>query len=319
MTSITIVKREHVKPMAAEHTPVLLEEVVAGLRPRAKGVYIDATLGAGGHAAALLKAAGPDVLLLGLDADPHALAIASENLEPFGNSVILREGNFRRLSALAEEAGFTQVDGILLDLGVSSAQLEAKGRGFSFNDTESLDMRFSSRQQVTAFDLVNACPESALSDIITRFGEEPAARRIARTIIAHRPIVTAAELARVVAGATRRRGKTNPATRTFQALRIAVNDELDALRDVLPQAIRLLAPGGILAVISFHSLEDRIVKEFLHREARGCVCPPGLPACICGHVAQVKLPQRRPIQPTQDEIARNPRSRSAKLRLAEKL
>ena len=319
MASVVISKRELVAPMAEQHIPVLLEEVVRSLHPHPEGIYIDGTVGRGGHAAAIMDGAGGHARLLGLDADPRSLTLAGETLAQFGNAVALQEGNFRHIAALAEESGFARVDGILLDLGISSMQLDATGRGFSFQDTESLDMRFSPRQQVTALDLVNTCPESALADLIYRYGEERQSRRIARTIVARRPITTAAELAAVVSSAMPRRGKIHPATRTFQALRIAVNDELDALREALPQALGLLTPGGILAVISFHSLEDRIVKELFQREARDCVCPPSTPVCVCDHKAQVRLPHRRPIAPTPEEVNRNPRSRSAKLRVAEKL
>ena len=319
MASVVIGRRELVAPMVEQHIPVLLEEVVRSLHPHPEGVYIDGTVGRGGHAAAIMDGAGGHARLLGLDADPRSLTLAGETLAQYGNAVALREGNFRHIAALAEESGFAPVDGILLDLGISSMQLDATGRGFSFQDTESLDMRFSPRQQVTALDLVNTCPESALADLIYRYGEERQSRRIARTIVARRPIITAAELAAAVSSAMPRRGKIHPATRTFQALRIAVNDELDALREALPQALGLLTPRGILAVISFHSLEDRIVKELFQREARDCVCPPSTPVCVCDHRAQVRLPHRRPIAPTPEEVNRNPRSRSAKLRVAEKL
>jgi len=310
---------EEAQAVAEQHVPVLLKEAVTALRPHPDGTYIDATIGLGGHAGALLAAAGPEAHLLGLDADPQALAGARGTLEPYGDAVLLVEANFRYLSEVAEQLEFAQVDGILLDLGVSTLQLQGLGRGFSFLRDEELDMRFSPTQRLTAADMVNTCPERALADLIFRYGEEPHARRIARRIVASRPIRTTGQLADIVAAATGRRGKTHPATRTFQALRIAVNDELAALRDVLPQALSLLAPGGRLAVISFHSLEDRIVKEFHATESRDCICPPTTPLCVCGHVSRLRVITRRPLRPSPEEIIRNPRSRSAKLRVAEKL
>jgi 16S rRNA (cytosine1402-N4)-methyltransferase len=302
------------------HTSVLLHEVVAALVRAPGGTFIDATCGAGGHSLAILQAAGPEARLLALDADPHALSIAAERLGPLLGQVALKEANFRHIAEVAEEAGFAQVDGIVMDLGLSSMQLDAEERGFSFADTGPLAMTFSPSQELTAADLVNHTPENALADIIYRFGEEPASRRIARAIVAARPIATAAELAAVILRAMGgRRGKTHPATRTFQALRIAVNDELEALRQALPQAVDLLRPGGRLAVISFHSLEDRIVKEYFDQETRDCICPPAVPVCVCGHKAILRRDSRRAITPSQEEIAQNPRSRSAKLRIAQKL
>ena len=310
---------EEAQAVAEQHVPVLLKEVVTALRPRPDGTYIDATIGLSGHARALLAAAGPDARLLGLDADPQALAGARRTLEPCGDAVLLVEANFRYLSEVAEQLEFAQVDGILLDMGVSTLQLQGLGRGFSFLRDEELDMRFSPTQRLTAADMVNTCPERALADLLFRYGEEPHARRIARRIVASRPVRTTGQLADIVATAAGRRGKTHPATRTFQALRIAVNDELGALRDVLPQALSLLVPGGRLAVISFHSLEDRIVKEFYATESRDCICPPTTPLCVCGHVSRLRVITRRPLRPSPEEISRNPRSRSAKLRVAEKL
>lgn len=310
---------EEAQAVAEQHVPVLLKEAVAALRPRPGGKYVDATVGLGGHAGALLAAAGPEVHLLGLDADPQALAGARGTLEPYGDAVLLVEANFRYLSEVAEQLEFSQVDGLLLDLGVSTLQLQGLGRGFSFLRDEELDMRFSPAQRLTAADMVNTCPEQALADLIFRYGEEPRARRIARRIVASRSVRTTGQLADIVAAATGRRGRTHPATRTFQALRIAVNDELAALRDVLPQALSLLAPSGRLAIISFHSLEDRIVKEFYTTESRDCICPPTMPLCVCGHVARLRVITRRPLRPSLEEIAINPHSRSAKLRVAEKL
>ncbi len=304
----------------AVHVPVLLQEVIEGLQPHPGGWYIDATVGAGGHAAQIMSAAGPGARLLGLDADPSALAIAARALEPFGDAVILEETNFRHIKSVAEDLGFFMVSGILLDLGVSSMQVATPSRGFSFSSGDPLDMRFSPHQRVSAGDIVNTCPEQALADLLFRYGEEPASRLIAHRVVASRPVHTSAQLAAIVAQAVGRRGgRTHPATRTFQALRMAVNDELGALQQALPQAVSLLERGGRLAVISFHSLEDRIVKNFFQTESRDCLCPPRTPVCICGHVSQLRLITRRALRPSPDEIARNPRSRSAVLRIAEKL
>lgn len=302
------------------HVPVLRDEVVEALQPRPGGVYVDGTIGMAGHSTALLQAAGAGARLLGIDADPEALANAARKLLSFGDAVILEEGNFRHMGSIAEDLGFTGVDGVLLDLGVSSLQLDSAERGFSFRGADPLDMRFSPHQQLSAADLVNTCPEQALADLIFRYGEEPASRRIARQIVAHRPIGSGEELARIVARSVggRRKG-VHPATRTFQALRIAVNDELNALKDALPQAQGLLQAGSRVAVISFHSLEDRIVKQFFQREARGCICPPRTPVCVCRRTPRLRLVTRRPIRAGLEEVSRNPRSRSAILRVAERI
>lgn len=301
------------------HTPVLVQEVVEALVRRPGGLYIDATAGAGGHSAAILQAAGPAARLLALDADPTAVQLTQRRLARAPGLATVVQANFRRLAAVAQEAGFTSVDGIVMDLGLSSMQLDAENRGFSFTDTGPLEMTFAPGQGVTAADLVNVTPENALADLIFTYGEEPASRRIARAIVAARPIESAAQLARVVQQALgARRGRTHPATRTFQALRIAANDELAALAEALPQAVALLRPGGRLAVISFHSLEDRIVKAFFERESRDCICPPATPVCVCGHTATLRRVTRKPLVPNEAEVQANPRSRSAKLRVAER-
>ena len=302
---------------ASLHEPVLYKETLQGLAPHPGGSYIDCTLGGGGHAVGILELSAPDGRLLGIDADPEALKRARERLLPFGERVTLRHGNFSRLKEIAAGAGFAEVDGILLDLGLSSDQLEAEGRGFSFRRDEPLDMRFSPDQSVTASDLVNDLSEKELADLIRRYGEEPMARRIARAIVKARPVRTTGQLADIILHLARRRSKLHPATRTFQALRIAVNQELTALEAVLPQAVELLRPGGRLAVITFHSLEDRIVKRFMREQAAGCDGWPG-----CGGIVKapaLKLINRKVIKPTEEEIQRNPRSRSARLRIAEKL
>ncbi len=308
--------------MSAHHEPVLLDAVRAALRPRPGGRYVDATVGLGGHAAALLEASAPDGQLLGLDLDPQALAVARERLAPFAARVHLRHGSYAHLADYVRALGWHgRVDGVLVDLGVSSLQLDTAERGFSFRHDAPLDMRFDpTAEGPTAADLVNTLPEAALADLLWRYGEERRARAVARAIVQHRPITTTGQLAQVVAAATRS-GKPgmHPATRTFQALRIAVNRELENLERLLPQALEVLAPGGRLAVIAFHSLEDRIVKQFLRRESRDCLCPPEQLVCTCGHRAQVRLVRPFPMRPSADEVARNPRARSARLRVAEKL
>jgi len=281
---------------------------------------MDGTVGAGGHAAGLLEASTPDGLLLGLDRDPQALSIAAQRLSPFGERVTLRQTSFARLAHAAAEAGWETVDGLLLDLGLSSMQLDSAGRGFSFRLDGPLDMRFDPAQALSAADLVNDLPVRDLAEILRRFGEEPRAWQVAQAVVAARPLHSTTQLAEIVARASgRTRSGIHPATRTFQALRIAVNDELAALHDGLEQALTLLAPGGRLAVISFHSLEDRQVKEFIRRESRDCVCPPEQPLCTCGHHATLRMLTRKPLRPDEAEIRRNPRARSARLRVAERL
>jgi 16S rRNA (cytosine1402-N4)-methyltransferase len=295
------------------HVPVLLAEVLAGLAPRSGGVYVDGTVGGGGHAAAILEASAPDGRLLGIDADPAALAAATARLASFGARATLIHGNFRDLGRLARAHGFDPIDGLLLDLGVSSHQLDTPGRGFSFAVDAPLDMRLDPTGGDTAADLVNETPEDELADLIYRYGEERGSRRIARLIAEarrRRPIATTSELAELVARALGgRRGKIHPATRTFQALRIAVNRELESLERALPQAIDLLAPGGRVAVISFHSLEDRIVKLFFRAESGYGGERP----------ARLQIITKKPIEATEAEARANPRSRSAKLRVAEKM
>lgn len=301
------------------HVPVLFDEVLEWMAPIPAGRYIDSTVGAGGHAWGILEASSPDGRLLGLDADPKALEVARARLAGFGDRVLLIHANFDTLETFAPAHGFDAVDGILLDLGLSSMQLADATRGFSFQEEGPLDMRFDPRQTRTAADLVNTLPADELADILWRYGEERYARRIARAIVAQRPIHTTQELVAIIEHAIPGRGRIHPATRTFQALRIATNDELGALERALPQAVSLLKPGGRLLVISFHSLEDRIVKQFFRETERDCICPPELPACVCDHEATLKVLTRKPIAPSAEEIERNPRSRSAKLRVAARL
>jgi len=303
------------------HLPVLLDETLAILEPRSGGRYIDATLGGGGHAEAILEASSPDGQLLGLDADPRAIARVKQRLARFGPRSILVHANFRHLAVTARAHGFDEVDGILFDLGVSSYHFDEADQGFSFRKEGPLDMRLDPTSGPSAADIVNTLDEKELADMLYRYGEERRSRRIARAIVAHRPIITTTQLADIVVRAVGRRpgARIHPATRTFQALRIHVNDELGALEAALPQAVSLLKSGGVLIIITFHSLEDRIVKHFLRQESRDCICPPTAPICTCGHKAQLELIHRKGITPSPDEIARNPRSRSARLRAARKL
>ena len=302
------------------HRPVLYQAIINFLEPRKGGFYVDGTLGAGGHAWGILQASSPDGCLLGLDVDPQALALAHKRLASFEDRVIIRQASYRTLEGQLRDLGWEGVDGILLDLGVSSMQLDTPERGFSFQTDAPLDMRFDPNTALTAADLVNSLSEEKLADILYQYGEERRSYQVARAIIRARPIYTTQELAQVVATATHS-GKPgmHPATRTFQALRIAVNDELDALESVLPQAISWLNPGGRLAVISFHSLEDRIVKQFFRKESQDCICPPRQPICTCNHKASIKELTRRPVYPEEAEIQENPRARSARLRVTEKI
>lgn len=300
------------------HQPVLYHEIILALQPKNKGFYVDGTLGAGGHARGILEACGPDGRLLGLDIDPQALALARETLAPYGERARLIQASYDTLTKTLDEIGWENVDGILLDLGLSSMQLDAPERGFSFQQDAPLDMRFDPASPTTAADLVNTLPQDELADLIYRYGEERASRRIAQAIVKARPLQTTRQLAAVIESVLPRGGHIHPATRTFQALRIAVNQELDRVEKVLPQAVAALKSAGRLAIISFHSLEDRLVKEYFRRECRDCICPPRQPICTCGHKATLKEISRKPITPGQAEISDNPRARSAKLRIVEK-
>jgi len=301
------------------HIPVLYQEVLEWLEPRPGSAYIDATVGLGGHARGILERSAPDGRLLAIDHDPAALAEAQRNLASFGERVTWVQADFRELEQIARREGFAQVQGILFDLGVSSLQLQDAARGMSFQREGPLDMRMGPHAPHTAEEIVNSWSEAELARILLTYGEERYARRIARAIVRARPLHTTLQLADVVARTVRYRGRIHPATRVFQALRIAVNDELSALEEALPQAVRLLAPGGILAVIAFHSLEDRIVKRFMVTESRDCICPPRVPQCTCGHVATLRRLTRKPVRPSKEEVTRNPRSRSARLRVAQRL
>ena len=302
------------------HIPVLLNEAVEELRPQPGGCFVDCTVGLGGHAATILERISPSGRLLGIDDDPEAIKIAQIKLSGYGEAFTLVNDNFVNLETICSKYHFHPVDGILFDLGVSSLQLDTAQRGFSFQLEGPLNMRFNPEQGLTVGDIVNTFSEWELAQLIKNYGEERHARRIARHIVQSRPITTTSVLARAVVQVLGgRHTRIHPATRTFMALRIAVNSELQNLEFALKQTINLLRPGGRLVVISYHSLEDRIVKQFMRREASGCLCPPGTVICRCGHVPTLKLISRKVIKPTSLEIESNPRSRSAKLRIAERL
>jgi len=302
------------------HIPVLAKETVEALAVQPGGRYIDCTLGGGGHASAILEQSSPGGQLLGIDADPEAIKIAREKLQAYGDSVLLVNENFVRLQAICIQYDFYPVNGILFDLGLCSLQLNGSNRGFSFQCDAPLDMRFSPSQEITAADIINTSSEAELAHIIKAYGEEAYSRQIARNIVGERPIKTTLQLVQVVERAVGgRRGRIHPATRTFLALRIAVNYELEYLEAALKQAIKLLGFEGRVVVISYNSLEDRIVKQLMQRESRDCICPPNTPACVCGHTACLRLVNKKVITPSPEEVQLNPRSRSAKLRAAERV
>ncbi len=313
--------------MEAGHIPVLATEVLMMLAPAPGSLQIDATVGGGGHTERILEATDPDGRLLGLDADGAAIARVDGRLRPrFGDRLVLRRANFRELALVAPAAGFERVDGALFDLGLSGFQLADTDRGFGFRAGGPLDMRFDTSRGVPAAELLSTMDAGELAALFRRYGEEPKAGRIARAIVDARrtaPVATAERLAEIVESAAppnpRLPRRTHPATRVFQALRIAVNEELDALHAGLAAALELLRPGGRLVVLSYHSLEDRIVKRFLADERRGCVCPPRLPVCVCGRNPRLRLVTRPSLTPSPAEIEVNPRARSARLRAAERL
>ena len=312
--------------MQEGHLPVMPAEVLETLAPSAGSLQIDATVGGGGHTERILEAASPDGRVLGLDADPLAVDRVRARLARFGDRLVLRQANFRELAAVAPDAGFGAVDGALFDLGLSSFQLADRDRGFGFRAGGPLDMRFDTSRGVPASELLATLSADELAALFRKYGEERAAWRIAKAIVEARagaPVQTAEELAalveRVSPGNPRQKRRIHPATKIFQALRIAVNEELDALEDGLAAAMDLLRPGGRLVVLSYHSLEDRIVKRFLNAERRGCVCPPEAPVCVCGHEPRLRLVTRPSMTPTDAEVEANPRARSARLRAAERL
>ena len=304
------------------HIPVLLDETMHWLRPRPGGVYVDATLGGGGHAEAILERILPGGRLIGIDRDDAAIDAAARRLQRFGEAVVIVRDNFAAIKEVLARQDLQQVDGILFDLGASSMQFAEAERGFSFQESGPLDMRMDRRQSTTAADLVNRLPERDLADLIWRYGEERWSRRVARGIVAARPLETTEELAGLVARSIPRRAwprGLHPATRTFQALRIAVNDELLNLEKALPNAAEVLREAGRLCAITFHSLEDRTIKHTFLRLSRGCTCPPGTSACTCGGQRWLRVLTKKPVTPTPEEIERNPRARSAKLRAAERI
>jgi 16S rRNA (cytosine1402-N4)-methyltransferase len=312
--------------MQEGHLPVMPAEVIATLAPAAGSLQIDATAGGGGHTERILEAASPDGRVLALDADGLAIERVGIRLVRFGERLVLRRANFRELAAVAPDAGFGAVDGALFDLGLSSFQLADRDRGFGFRAGGPLDMRFDTARGVPASDLMNSLSADELAALFRKYGEEPSAWKLAKAIVAARaggPIGTAEELAKVIEDVSpvnpRIRRRIHPATRVFQALRIAVNEELDALEEGLAAAVDLLRPGGRLVVLSYHSLEDRIVKRFLAAERRGCTCPPEAPVCVCGKAPRLRLVTRPSMTPTDEEITANPRARSARLRAAERL
>jgi 16S rRNA (cytosine1402-N4)-methyltransferase len=309
------------------HLPVMVEEVMTALSPSPGSFHIDGTVGGGGHTLRILEAASPDGRVLGLDADPKALERTRHRLAGYGDRLTLRHSNFGSIRDVARATGFGAVDGILLDLGLSSYQLAERDRGFSFRAEGPLDMRFDTSTGVPASELIATLDEDALVHLLRTYGEEPHARRIARAVVRERavgPIATADRLAAVVATAVPgprpgARRSIHPATRTFQALRIAVNEELEVLPRALEGALDVLRPGGVLVVISYHSLEDRIVKRFAAAERRGCTCPPIVPVCVCGRSPRVASVGTQPQVPTPAEVAANPRARSARLRAVRRL
>jgi 16S rRNA (cytosine1402-N4)-methyltransferase len=307
-----------------EHIPVLLREAVDLLAPKAGGVYVDGTLGSGGHAAEILKRSAPDSVLIGMDQDAEAVERCRTNLAVFGKRAVARQANFRDIPTVLSELGYDAVDGALLDLGVSWFHLKTPERGFSFMLDGPLDMRMDRSSRQTAADLVNNLSPNELAKTIREYGEEKRAGAIARAIEKARargPITSTARLAEIISSVfpSYPPRRIHPATLTFQALRIAVNDEMSVLREGLDHIITLLKPGGRIAVITFHSLEDRIVKQAFVEAAKDCVCPPKLPVCACGKKPELRVLTRRPVTAGPEEVDRNPAARSAKLRAAEKI
>jgi len=314
--------------MGAPHRPVLLEETLKYLVPERGGLFVDCTVGLGGHSEAILKSS-PDTRIIGLDLDPAALEYSRQRLASFGDRFRAIHANFRKIETVLSEAGERDPNGVLVDLGVSSLQFDSPERGFSFRFDAPLDMRMDPEAGATAADLLQELPESDIARIIFEFGEERHSRRIARRIVERReqgkPVTTTAELAELVRsavgarGAGRKQQQIHPATRTFQALRIAVNEELEGLAGFVETSVDLLIPDGRFVGISFHSLEDRILKRELRRLSGHCECPPRLPVCSCGAREVVEILTRRPVTPSGREVDENPRARSAKLRAARKL
>ena len=310
--------------MPTYHESVMRNEVLHYLNVHMEGVIVDGTLGDGGHTEFILKNTAPEIRVLAIDRDSSAIERASERLSPFRNRVTLAHGNLGDIKELAAENGITSVVGVLMDLGVSSPQLDTAGRGFSIQHDGPLDMRMDSSQKTSAADLLIKLSDAELASIIKDYGEERYAKRVVRAIRREqeeRPITTTGQLSRIVARVVKssRHSRIHPATRTFQALRIAVNDELEQLKTALAGMMGLLHSTARVAVISFHSLEDRIVKTFFRDEEKGCSCPPKIPICVCGRMPALKILTRKPLVPSEEEVAQNPRSCSAKLRVAERI
>lgn len=306
-----------------EHIPVLKQEVLEGLKIRPDGIYVDATVGMGGHSAEV-AARLKDGRLIGIDRDPNALKTSAKKLQPYEDRVTLLHGNFTDLKRLLAEAEISRVHGILMDIGVSSPQIDTPERGFSYLREGPLDMRMDPTQELSAQDIIADWDEKQLEEIFWKYGEERWGRKIAQRIVRERhehPIRTTLDLADLIERAIPRRSQKDghPAKRVFQALRITVNDELGALQQALTDAMQLLAPGGRLCVITFHSLEDRIVKQFLVEQSRSCICPKELPVCVCHHTPAARIITRKPLTAKKEELERNPRAASAKLRIGEKI
>ena len=302
------------------HKPVMISETLEALEVRSGGQYIDCTVGEGGHADAILGTTNDSVRLLGIDLDSAALKVAETRLKQYGGRIALIKGTYAEIESLTLSRRLGPVNGVLFDLGVSSLQLETAKRGFSFSREGPLDMRFNNEQEMSAIDVVNSWKEAELVSLLKEYGEEPRARRVARAIVGARPITTTVDLAEIAARYARKNPRgINPATKTFQAVRMAVNGETDNIKLGLEQATRVLAPGGRLVVISYHSLEDRIVKQWFRRESSNCICSPEKPECVCSHSATLRLINRKVKRPTATEVGENPRSRSARLRVAERL
>jgi 16S rRNA (cytosine1402-N4)-methyltransferase len=310
--------------MPAYHEPVMKNEVLHYLNIHKEGVIVDGTLGDGGHTEFILKNSAPEIRVFAVDRDRSAIERAGERLSPFRDRVTLAHGNLGDIKSLAAQNGITSIAGLLMDLGVSSPQLDTPGRGFSIQHDGPLDMRMDSSQKTSAAELLEKLSDIELVSIIKNFGEERYSKRIVRAIRkeqTERPIITTGQLSRLVAKVVNspRHSRIHPATRTFQALRIAVNDELEQLKSALQDVVGLLNSTARLVVISFHSLEDRIVKTFFRDEQKGCSCPPKIPRCVCGRVQTLKILTRKPLVPSEEEVAQNPRSISAKLRVAERV
>ena len=305
-----------------EHVPVMKNEIGSALSIAKNGIYLDCTVGEGGHALHLLESENSPNHVLGIDLDKFILKTTKERLKNYKDKVCLSHGNFANLKTIIRKMGHEKVNGVLFDLGLSSFQIEKPDRGFSFLKTEKLDMRFNTNQIIDAKKIVNNYPESSLREIILKFGEEPKANKIAKAIVQNRPIqdtYTLSQIIRKAIGKQNNRKGINPATKSFQAIRIEVNQEFQNIQEGLNQAMDVLEKSGRLAVISYHSLEDRIVKNILRNASKQCICPDQIPKCICEHEASMKVISNKIIKPTESEIKENPRSRSAKLRLAEKL